>query len=137
MSDASWGVIGAVVGASISAVATYLAQRYSQRQSELMTDCRSAIKDLKRFRELDDIWAEELSKLKPGTSPEGERRRVHGMLDDKILQYGERARINKLLDRLGNGDLRFCPSPTIFLVTSRRGAGAFHQPAFRSKVVST
>jgi hypothetical protein len=97
MSDAVWGVIGTVVGASISAVATYVAQR----QSQLMADCRSAIKDLKRFRQLEDIWAQELSSLKPNSSPEAERRRVRDLLGDKILQYGEPARINRLLDRLG------------------------------------
>ena len=97
MSDAMWGVIGTVGGALIGAVATYMAQR----QPQLMADCRAAIKDLKRFRQLEDIWAQELSRLKLGSSPEAERRRVRDLLDDKILQYGEPARINKLLERLG------------------------------------
>jgi hypothetical protein len=100
MSDALWGAVGAVVGASITVVGTYVAQRRSQ----LMADCRSAVKALKRFRRLDDIWAQELSSLKPGSTPERERRRVHTLLEketgETIGQYGEPARIERLLDRL-------------------------------------
>jgi hypothetical protein len=97
MSDALWGAIGAVVGASIVGITTYV----SQRQTQLMADCRSAIKDLKRFRQLEDKWAEEISTLKPGSLPEAERKRVRGLLNDKIGQFGEPARIEKLLNRLG------------------------------------
>jgi len=64
-----------------------------------MAECRSAIEDLKRFRQLEDKWADELSSLK-GSSPKAERMRVRGLLTDKIGQYGEPARIDKLLRSL-------------------------------------
>jgi len=95
MFDALWGAIGTVIGASITAVATYV----SQRDLKLKARCRSAIEDLKRFRQLEDKWADELSRLK-GSSPEGERRRVRRLLRDKIGQYGQPAEIDKLLRSL-------------------------------------
>ena len=96
MSGALWGAIGTVTGASIVGITTYM----SQRRQQLMADCRSAIQDLKRFRQLEDKWAEEFSMLKAGSSAEAERKRVRGLLDDKIGQFGEPARIDKLLKRL-------------------------------------
>jgi hypothetical protein len=55
MSDAWLGAIAVVVGAIIGGVATSL----SQREPQLMAECRSAIKDLKRFRQPEDKWSAE------------------------------------------------------------------------------
>jgi len=97
MSGAMWAALATVVGATIVGIATYM----SRRQTQLLSDCRSAIRDLKRLRQLEDEWAKELARLNAGTSPEAERKRIRGMLKDRIGQYGEPARIDKLLERLG------------------------------------
>jgi hypothetical protein len=66
-------------------------------------DCRLAIRDLKRFRQLEDIWAEELIKHRPdAASANAERIRLRGLLlsGDAIGAYGEPKRIEKLLAHL-------------------------------------
>ena len=88
-----------MLGASITAIASYAAQR----QSQLIRDCRLAVKDLRRFRDLEELWAEELSGFKHSTTPEAERRRLRDLLNvkgDGIGDYGEPKKIQKLLDRL-------------------------------------
>jgi hypothetical protein len=97
MHDLPWGAIATVLGAAIGAMALFLAQRHQER----IRECRSAVRDLKRFRELEDIWAAEVMKLKPDSSAETERRRMRNMLIDKIGEFGEPRRIQKLIDRLG------------------------------------
>jgi hypothetical protein len=98
MFDALWGPIATVVAAAIGAVALVV----TQRQKRLIEDCRLAIRDLKRFRDLEVLWSEELSNLLKST-PIAERKRMRGMLPvgNKIGDYGEPQRIEKLLARLG------------------------------------
>jgi hypothetical protein len=58
---------------------------------------------LQRFRELEELWAEELFKQSPGaTSAEAVRLRLRGLLptDHAIGVYGEPKRIKKLLESL-------------------------------------
>ena len=97
MFDALWGPIAAVLAAAIGVAGLI----FTQRRNDLIKDCKLAIRDLKRFRDLEDIWAQEYSLLR-NTSPEAERRRMRGKLPDgnKIGEYGERNRIEKLLARL-------------------------------------
>jgi hypothetical protein len=97
MFDALWGPIATVLAAAIGVGGLIV----SQRQKMLIKDCKLAIPDLKRFRELEDLWAQELSTLRK-TSPEAERRRMRGKLPDgnKMGEYGERQRIERLLARL-------------------------------------
>ena len=68
-----------VLAAAMGAMALFLTQRHQERIKE----CRSAIRDLKRFRELEDIWAAELLKFKLESSPETERRRMRNRLMTK------------------------------------------------------
>ena len=49
MSDAMIGLVGAVIGAAIGAVATFAGTYFGLRQEQLKTDCRHAVRDLKRF----------------------------------------------------------------------------------------
>ena len=66
-----------------------------------MKDCRLAVTDLQRFRELEELWAEELFKHSPGaTSTEAIRLRLRSMLptDNAIGVYGEPKRIKRLLE---------------------------------------
>ncbi len=97
MFDALWGPIATVLAAAIGVGSLIV----SQRRKMLIKDCKLAIRDLKRFRDLEDLWAEEVSVLRK-TSPEAERRRMRGKLPDgnKIGEYREPIRIEKLLARL-------------------------------------
>jgi len=52
------------------------------RQTQLILDCRRAVKDLKRFRDLEEIWAEELSALKH-TTAETERLRMRRLQKER------------------------------------------------------
>ena len=97
MSDLPWGAIATVVAAAMGAMALFLTQRHQEQIKE----CRSAVRDLQRFRELEDFWAAELQKFKPDSSAETERRRMRNLLTDKIGDFGEPRRIQKLIDRLG------------------------------------
>lgn len=95
--DAMVGLLGVVIGAIVSAGATY----FALRQPILMKECRDAVRDLKRFRRLEDIWAAELAAaLGPDAKPESERLRMRRKLEEKIGDFGEPARIAKLLERL-------------------------------------
>ena len=95
MSDVPWGAIATVFAAAMGAVALFLTQRHQERIKE----CRSAIRELRRFRELEDIWATELLKFKPDSSAETERRRMRNILTDKIGEFGEprRTKANRSL----------------------------------------
>ena len=97
MFDIPWGAVATVVGAAIGAIGFVVAQR----QKRLIEDCRLAVRDLKRFRELEALWSEELSKLLK-SSPEAERKRMRAMFPagNRIGDYGEPQRIEKLLTRL-------------------------------------
>ena len=66
MFDALWGPIATVLAAAIGVGGLVV----SQRQKILIKDCKLAIPDLKRFRDLEDLWAQELSALRK-TSPRG------------------------------------------------------------------
>jgi hypothetical protein len=97
MSEAMIGLLAAVVGAAIGAASTF----FAQRQVFLMNDCRRAVRDLKRFRDLEDIWAEELAAQKGGgVTPESERLRMRKKLTEGIGQFGERRKIERLIERL-------------------------------------
>ena len=94
-----WGPIATIGAAGIAAIALYA----THRRKELMKDCRLAVTDLQRFRELEELWAEELLKHSPGaTSAEAIRLRLRSMLptDNAIGVYGEPKRIKKLLESL-------------------------------------
>ena len=93
-----WGPIATIIAAGLGAAGLVIAQR----QKTLIKDCRLAIRDLKRFRDLEQLWAEELSEHLQ-TSPEAERKRMRGKLPvgNRIGEYGEPSRIEKLLARLG------------------------------------
>ena len=94
-----WGPIATIGAAGIAAIALYA----THRQKELMKDCRLAVTDLQRFRELEELWAEELFKHSPGaTSAEAIRLRLRSMLptDNAIGVYGEPKRIKRLLESL-------------------------------------
>src|SRR5450759_5692119 len=96
MFDAPWGPIATVVAAVITAIVIVV----TRRQNELIKECRLAVADLKRFRQLETYWADELFKLKPdSSSANAERLRMRNMLspDDAIGVYGEPKRIEKLL----------------------------------------
>jgi hypothetical protein len=95
MSDFPWGAIATVMAAAIGATVLFLTQRHQERIKEC------AIRDLQRFRDLKDIWAAELQKFRPDSSAETERRRMRSLLTDKIGDFGEPRRIQKLIDRLG------------------------------------
>jgi hypothetical protein len=97
MIDSWWSAAATIIAAIIGLAAVYL----NRRQKELLDDCRAAVKDLQRFRALEDRWAEELALIKPNTTPEKERRQLRGSLNDKIGIYGQPLEIRKLLDRLG------------------------------------
>ena len=56
MFDGLWGPIATVVAAAIAAIVVVL----TQRKKNLIKECRLAVADLKRFRQLEEIWAEEL-----------------------------------------------------------------------------
>ena len=105
MFEASWGAIATILGVIIAAAALIFTQRQNvvmQRQKILIDDCRLAIRDLRRFRDLEALWSEELSRVLNST-PEAERKRMRGKLPggNKIGDYGEPQRIDKLLARLG------------------------------------
>lgn len=94
------GAIGVVIGALITAIPAYL----TQRRAQLLRECRLAVRDLKRFRDLEPMWAEELSSLKPGSNPLTETKRLHNRLEEKTGEgfglYHQPAKIRKLLDQL-------------------------------------
>ena len=80
MFDALWGPIAAILVAAIGVAGLI----FSQRQKMLIKDCKLAIRDLKRFRDLEDLWAEEISVLRK-TSPDAERRRMRGKRLNRAL----------------------------------------------------
>jgi len=92
MFDALWGPIAAVLAAAIGVAGLI----FTQRQKDLIKDCKLAIRDLKRFRDLENLWAEEVSALRK-TSPEAERRRMRGKLPDSNKK-GNMERKNALRD---------------------------------------
>ena len=99
MFEELWGPIATVVAATIGAIAVYV----THRQKERLAECRLAVRDLQRFRELEELWAEELFKQSPSaTSAEAVRLRLRGLLptDHAIGVYGEPKRIKKLLESL-------------------------------------
>jgi hypothetical protein len=99
MFDALWGPVATIVAAAITAIALVV----TQRKKNLIKDCRLAVADLRRFRQLETIWADELCKNKPdSSSANAERLRMRSMLpqDDAIGAYGEPKRIEKLLAQL-------------------------------------
>ena len=97
MFDGLWGPIATVVAAAIAAIAVVL----TQRKENLIKECRLAVEDLKRFRQLEEIWAKELVKYRPdSSSPNAERLRMRGKLSAPIGDYGEPKRIERLLARL-------------------------------------
>ena len=99
MFDVLWGPIAIVVAAAITAIALVV----TQRQKTLIKECRPAVADLKRFRELETIWADELLKHKPdSSSAKAERLRMRSLLSphDAIGAYGQPKRIEQLLAQL-------------------------------------
>jgi hypothetical protein len=97
------GAIGTILAAVVTAVAVVLVGLKDKATRQLTADCRLAVRDLRRFRELEDLYAAELARLKgkkaTATSVKLEMR---GRLQTPIADYGEPARINRLLGRLDN-----------------------------------
>jgi uncharacterized protein HemX len=109
MPDALWGSVATIIAAVIGLIGVIVTQRQRKQiadyQSRIdkyrstIVECHSAIKDLKLFRDLEDIWAKKLIELrKSESSVDAERKRMRSMLPgpEKMGDYGGRARINRL-----------------------------------------
>ena len=100
--------IGYVLAGLVGALASLWIARKDRKTKQLIAECRLAVRDLKRFRELEDRYASELAGLKR-EKPEALRRRVRKYDGEELIEerdrigtYGEPVRINKLLRLLDN-----------------------------------
>ena len=93
------GAIGAITAAIISAGALLYATRRDKKTKSLLTDCRNAIQDMVRLRNLEEAYAEGLSENVEGTA-EAIRLRFRRTNADDMGDYGQPKMILKLLKRL-------------------------------------
>lgn len=104
MPDVWVGALGVILGAAVTALATVWVGRKDKETKNLIAACRRAVRDLERFRKLEDLYAAELAQIK-GEKAETVRkkmRRHEEIRTDKIGDYGQPDRINKLARRLDN-----------------------------------
>ena len=100
--------IGYVLAGLVAALASLWVARKDKKTKQLMAECRLAVRDLKRFRELEDRYASELACLKR-EKPEALRRKMRKHDGEEVIEerdrigtYGEPVRIDKLLRLLDN-----------------------------------
>ena len=97
------GAIGAILAAAVTALAVVVVGRRDKATKQLIADCRLAVRDLQRLRELEDLYAAELARLKgQKATTTSVKLEMRGRLQAPIADYGEPARINRLLERLNN-----------------------------------
>lgn len=95
------GAIGAITAAIISAGALLFASRRDKRTLTLLTDCRNAMQDMVRLRNLEDAYAQRLSEHIEG-SAEAIRLRFRREHARDTGDYGQPKMITKLLKRLND-----------------------------------
>ena len=97
MSDT--GAVATILAAVIAAAAVVMVGLREKATKRLIADCRLAVRDLQRFRQLEDLYATEVAQFK-GETPTAVKREMRGRLQSPIANYGEPARIEKLLGLL-------------------------------------
>lgn len=93
------GAIGAVTAAIITAVALLYTTGRDKRTNRLLTDCRNAMQDMVMLRDLEMVYAEDMSKHVEGTA-EAIRLKYRKDHIPDIGDYGQPQKIAKLLKRL-------------------------------------